>query len=204
MGIHSSGFLLPSFIFPMALPRSAALRGSIRSFVAKRTGTQARTTLRNVGRRTYAQEHSTKKSSDLPWLVGSLVVTVPAAGWLWQQGPSKSDHGHGHAEHKEEAEETSGEESVEEEQPKDEPEESKEEGKEEEDKDDNADKKSGGTVDEDADTKGSPDGKERATTEKAGEKQAQGPGASARIHGTVDSARPIGGHKDPEKSQPHA
>merc|ERR1712000_391530 len=202
MGIHSSGFLLPSFIFPMALPRSAALRGSIRSFVAKRTGTQARTTLRNVGRRTYAQEHSTKKSSDLPWLVGSLVVTVPAAGWLWQQGPSKSDHGHGHAEHKEEAEETSGEESVEEEQPKDEPEESKEEGKE-----------------EDADTKGSPDGKERATTEKAGEKQAQGdvsgasnpflyegdrskkaegPGASARIHGTVDSARPIGGHKDPE------
>lgn len=83
-------------------------------------------------------------------LVGSLVVTVPAAGWLWQQGPSKSDHGHGHAEHKEEAEETSGEESVEEEQPKDEPEESKEEGKEEEDKDDNADKKSGGTVDEDA------------------------------------------------------
>merc|ERR1712000_412678 len=130
MGIHSSGFLLPSFIFPMALPRSAALRGSIRSFVAKRTGTQARTTLRNVGRRTYAQEHSTKKSSDLPWLVGSLVVTVPAAGWLWQQGPSKSDHGHGHAEHMEEAEETSGEESVEEEQPKDEPEESKEEGKE--------------------------------------------------------------------------
>merc|ERR1712000_487355 len=219
--IHSSGFLLPSFIFPMALPRSAALRGSIRSFVAKRIGTQARTTLRNVGRRTYAQEHSTKKSSDLPWLVGSLVVTVPAAGWLWQQGPSKSDHGHGHAEHKEEAEETSGEEHAEEEQPKDEPEESKEE----EGKDDNADKESGGTVDEGADTKGSPDGKERATTEKAGEKQAQGdvsgasnpflyegdrskkaegPGASARIHGTVDSARPIGGHKDPEKSQPHA
>jgi len=35
-------------------------------------------------------------------------------------------------------------------------------------------------------------------------KKAEGPGASARIHGTVDSARPIGGHKDPEKSQPHA
>ena len=79
-------------------------------------------------------------------LVGSLVVTVPAAGWLWQQGPSKSDHGHGHAEHKEEAEETSGEEHAEEEQPKDEPEESKEE----EGKDDNADKESGGTVDEGA------------------------------------------------------
>ena len=65
--VHSTGFLLPSLIFPMALPRSAALRGSIRSFVAKRTATQARTNLRNVGRRTYAQEHSTKKSSDLPW-----------------------------------------------------------------------------------------------------------------------------------------
>ncbi|KAK7905884.1 hypothetical protein LTR67_000608 [Exophiala xenobiotica] len=125
----------------------------------------------------------------------------------------------------EDAEEASEEESAEDEQPKDEPEESKEDDKEEEGKDDNADKESGGTVEKEADTKGSPAGKERGTTEKAGEKQAQGdvsgasnpflyegdqskkaegPGASARIHGTVDSARPIGGHKDPEKSQPHA
>jgi hypothetical protein len=83
-------------------------------------------------------------------LIGSAVFTVPAAGWLWQQGPSKSDHGHGHAEHKEDAEEAPEEESAEEEQPKDEPEESKEEDKEEEGKDDNADKESGGTVEKEA------------------------------------------------------
>jgi hypothetical protein len=83
-------------------------------------------------------------------LIGSAVFTVPAAGWLWQQGPSKSDHGHGHAEHKEDAEEAPEEESAEEEQPKDEPEESKEDDKEEEGKDDNADKESGGTVEKEA------------------------------------------------------
>jgi len=90
----------------MVLPRSSALRGSLRSFSFKRAGTQARANLRGVGRRSYASEHGATKSSDIPWLIGSIVVTVPAAGWLWQQGPVKSDHGHGHESHeKEEPEE---------------------------------------------------------------------------------------------------
>lgn len=53
----------------MAFARSAALRGSIRSATVKRAAAQARTAFRDVGRRSYAQEHGAKKSSDLPWLV---------------------------------------------------------------------------------------------------------------------------------------
>ncbi|ETI21443.1 hypothetical protein G647_07790 [Cladophialophora carrionii CBS 160.54] len=126
----------------MPLPRPAALRGSIQSFSLKRAGIQARTSLRGVSRRTYATEHGGQKSSDLPWLIGSIVVTVPAAGWLWQQGPTKSDHGHGHDAHAEkEVEDAPAEEPKEEEEsPKedsgeddgDKQEEGKEEGKEEE------------------------------------------------------------------------
>ncbi|KAI1619997.1 hypothetical protein EDD37DRAFT_654105 [Exophiala viscosa] len=204
----------------MALPRSAALRSSLRSATLKRTTTQARTTLRDIGRRTYAESHTTKKSSDLPWLIGSVVFTVPAAGWLLQQGPkTSSDHGHGETEPHEVSEEAPAEESEEE------PEEEGEEESKDEDKEDNADKKSGGTTEPEDQTAGSPDGKERHTTESAGDKQKQGdmsgasnpflgdgdrskkpegPAATARIHGTVDtSQRPTMGHKDPEKSQPH-
>lgn len=35
-------------------------------------------------------------------LIGSVAVTVPAATWLWSQGPKKSDHGHGDEAHAEE------------------------------------------------------------------------------------------------------
>jgi hypothetical protein len=34
-------------------------------------------------------------------MIGSVAVTVPSATWLWQQGPKKGDHGHGHDEHAE-------------------------------------------------------------------------------------------------------
>jgi hypothetical protein len=81
-----------------------------------------------------------KKSSDLPWfvnspgwmlsatifgkhfpsevystnslhrMIGSVVVTVPSAAWLWQQGPKKGEHGHGHDEHDEHEEHGEGEE----------------------------------------------------------------------------------------------
>jgi hypothetical protein len=34
----------------------------------------------------------------LPRLIGSVVITVPSATWLWNQGPTKTaDHGHGHS-----------------------------------------------------------------------------------------------------------
>ena len=74
-------------------------------------------------------------------LIGSVVFTVPAAGWLLQQGPkTTSDHGHGEGEPHEVTEEAPAEES--EEEPK---EEGEEESK-DDDKEDNADKKSGGTT----------------------------------------------------------
>lgn len=77
-----------------------------------------------------------------------MVFTVPAAGWLLQQGPkTTSDHGHGHDEHKEEAQEAPAEESQDE--PKEEAEEPKEESK-DEDNDENEDKQSGGTTEKDA------------------------------------------------------
>jgi hypothetical protein len=45
--------------------------------------------------------------TDRKRLIGSLVVTVPAAGWLWQQGPSGSPakHDHGHVTHTDEGDE---------------------------------------------------------------------------------------------------
>ncbi|KIX08600.1 uncharacterized protein Z518_03256 [Rhinocladiella mackenziei CBS 650.93] len=84
----------------MVLPRSPVPRGCIRSFALRKAGTQARASLRGVSRRTYASGHGPQqKSSDLPWLIGSVVVTVPAAAWLWQQGPEPSDDHHGHESH---------------------------------------------------------------------------------------------------------
>lgn len=39
-------------------------------------------------------------------IIGSVGITVPAATWLWQQGPKKSDHhdDHGHEDHEEHGE----------------------------------------------------------------------------------------------------
>ncbi|PGH27647.1 hypothetical protein AJ80_00660 [Polytolypa hystricis UAMH7299] len=55
-----------------------------------------------TARRTYASEAPTQahKSSDLPWIIGSLAVTVPSAYFLIQSGPDgKTDaHAHGHEE----------------------------------------------------------------------------------------------------------
>ena len=33
-------------------------------------------------------------------MIGSVVITVPSAAWLLQQGPKTGDHGHGHDDHK--------------------------------------------------------------------------------------------------------
>ncbi|KAL1857752.1 hypothetical protein Plec18167_001846 [Paecilomyces lecythidis] len=135
----------------MALPRTAAFRTFFRagarasSRVSSRCGQQ-------LGRRTYASHGGhggEQKSSDLPWAVGSIAITVPSAYLLLSSG-SDVPHGHekeqvpkGEAEPepeeapKEEAKEESKEESEDskeekkEEEKKDEPEESKEEEKDE-------------------------------------------------------------------------
>ncbi|KIW64472.1 hypothetical protein PV04_09403 [Phialophora macrospora] len=197
----------------MPLPRSAALRGSIRSFSLKRVGIQARTSLRGVGRRSYASEHGTQKSSDLPWLIGSIVVTVPAAGWLWQQGPTKSDHGHGHDAHAEKQHEDAPAEDSEEEEesPKedsgkdedDKQEEGKEEGKEESDDQGEGEDKEvtpkGTAVSDDKSSTSESKGAKDAQGDVSGSKnpfmdsseeahKPEGPAATAKIHGTVDKS----------------
>ncbi|GAD99983.1 conserved hypothetical protein [Paecilomyces variotii No. 5] len=134
----------------MALPRTAAFRTLFRagarasSRVSSRCGQQ-------LGRRTYASHGGhggEQKSSDLPWAVGSIAITVPSAYFLLSSG-SEVPHGHEHEQvpkgvaepeqeeaPKEEAQEESKEESKDEseekkEEKKEEPEESKDEGKEE-------------------------------------------------------------------------
>lgn len=116
---------------------------------------------RQTGRRTYASGHGpAKASSDLPWLIGSVVVTVPSAAWLWQQGPKKGDHGHEQHEEGEEHEEEGGEE------------ESKDDGgdgeKEVADEDAEKESEDGGSKDEEAKDEGKSDDSE---SEDEGEKE---------------------------------
>ncbi|KEF55690.1 uncharacterized protein A1O9_08440 [Exophiala aquamarina CBS 119918] len=192
----------------MALPRSSALRSTIRSFTIKRAGTQARINLRSIARRTYASGHEAKKGSDIPWLIGSVAATVPAAVWLWQQGPEPSAHGHGHESHGKEEE-------APQEEPEDKPEEEESKGDESSD-----DSKAESDDDGKSETSGEGDSagsakKDAKVSEKKGDKDAasdttgakhpvldektkkgEGVADTAKIHGTVDSARPVGGKKE--------
>jgi len=97
----------------MVLPRTSAFGSTLRSSISRTARLRARSQWRTGGRRTYADAHghgAQKASSDLPWLIGSIVVTVPSAAWLWQQGPTKGEHGHKHGEHEEHEEHEGGEE----------------------------------------------------------------------------------------------
>ncbi|EXJ78779.1 hypothetical protein A1O1_09181 [Capronia coronata CBS 617.96] len=191
----------------MVLPKSSALRGSIRSFTLKRVGAQARTNLRAVGRRGYASEHGETKSSDLPWIIGSVAVTVPAATWLWSQGPTKSDHGHADEGHAEEEPKEATEEQSSQEEPEEKGEDAKEEG---------GDEGGRSETSEEETTAGSLPPGESKVSEKQGDKGAkkdvsgasnpfmsadeeskkpEGMAASAKITGTVDPSRPTSGHK---------
>jgi len=176
----------------MPLPRTAVLRGSIRSFSFKRAGTQARTGLRGVGRRTYASDHGAQKSSDLPWLIGSLVVTVPAAGWLWQQGPTKSDHGHGHDAHTEEKHED---------EPAEEPKEEEEAAPKEEDSGDaeGTEKASGKEEDSEKDSdEGKDDKQEESEDDGKDKSDDQGKGKDKEVSpkGTAKAENESKGDKD--------
>ncbi|KAK0619765.1 hypothetical protein B0T14DRAFT_212612 [Immersiella caudata] len=46
-----------------------------------------------VSRRGYASAHG-KPSSDMPWLVTSVVVSVPIGFYLWKQGPGRPKSSH--------------------------------------------------------------------------------------------------------------
>ncbi|KAK5085418.1 hypothetical protein LTR05_004703 [Lithohypha guttulata] len=77
----------------MAIPRASATFGRT---VLRRASAQTRSRAwRQIGRRQYASEHGgSSRSSELPWMIGSVGFTVPAAVWLYGQGPKKGSHGH--------------------------------------------------------------------------------------------------------------
>ncbi|KAK2794603.1 hypothetical protein FQN50_009899 [Emmonsiellopsis sp. PD_5] len=83
----------------MVLPRPTAFRTLFTAQQSSRiAGARAASRVwQQSSRRTYAHE-APKKSSDIPWLIGALAVTVPGASFLLSQSPQKASgsHGHGH------------------------------------------------------------------------------------------------------------
>ncbi|KAI8960094.1 hypothetical protein F5Y11DRAFT_280812 [Daldinia sp. FL1419] len=84
---------------------SRVFTSSLRT-VARRSAAfpiQRQSVLRSATRRGYSSGHGgsagAEKSSDMPWLIGSVVFTVPALAWLLSSSPSKktSSHSHGGA-----------------------------------------------------------------------------------------------------------
>ncbi|KAJ5256916.1 hypothetical protein N7478_013020 [Penicillium angulare] len=110
-----------------------------------------------LGRRLYSSGksdggHENHRSSDLPWLLGSVGVTAPMVWYLLQTGPEKKSHddahahGHGSDEaHKEEADEKeAAPEGEEKEEPsKEEPKEAQQEAKKEDSSADSKNEQSG-------------------------------------------------------------
>ncbi|KAE8414082.1 hypothetical protein BDV36DRAFT_266509 [Aspergillus pseudocaelatus] len=86
----------------MVFARANLLRASVRA-----VGAASRRPAQQFARRTYASEssHGVQKSSDLPWLLGSVGLGVPAAYYLLSSGPEKKPHG-GHGDHHEAVKET--------------------------------------------------------------------------------------------------
>jgi hypothetical protein len=138
-------------------------------------------------------------------MIGSLVVTVPSAAWLWAQGPTKGEgHGHGdheeHAEHEAGGKEESKDEAVEsDEKPKDDQKEAGEDQDKEEDGADNkakpADKDQG-----DSEDSGSENGDDKKkdtppTSDDEGGEDKPGPDAPNQIN------KPSGGKGAGETSK---
>ncbi|KAK5167483.1 uncharacterized protein LTR77_007182 [Saxophila tyrrhenica] len=101
----------------MALARARALRtlqstlkpSSSRSFATRpavpRASVQSRT--KQVVQRRYASGGGAhgEESSDVPWAIGAVVVTVPACWYLWPESGHADHHGAHGGEHEEHAEE---------------------------------------------------------------------------------------------------
>ncbi|KAK9783665.1 hypothetical protein AB5N19_04163 [Seiridium cardinale] len=71
---------------PRLFAMRSTLRGASRWIVPSQLA-------RPVARRGYASQHSAAKSSDLPWLIGSVGVTLPGLAYLLSNGPQKADTG---------------------------------------------------------------------------------------------------------------
>ncbi|KAI0376631.1 hypothetical protein F5Y04DRAFT_265971 [Hypomontagnella monticulosa] len=80
---------------------SHVLASALRS-VARRATASApvhrHSLLRSAARRSYAStgHGHAEKTSDMPWLIGSVAVTVPGVAWLLSSGPSKKADAHHH------------------------------------------------------------------------------------------------------------
>ncbi|KAI8630314.1 hypothetical protein F5Y19DRAFT_59858 [Xylariaceae sp. FL1651] len=74
----------------MFAQRSSALRSLSRQSLTRHTAFPGA-----AAKRSYASAHGeAQKSSDLPWLIGSVTVTVPALAYLISNGPKRSaSHG---------------------------------------------------------------------------------------------------------------
>ncbi|KAE8152891.1 hypothetical protein BDV25DRAFT_50307 [Aspergillus avenaceus] len=85
----------------MVFARANFLRASARAI-----GAASRRPTQQFARRTYASEssHTVQKSSDLPWMIASIGLGVPAAYYLISSGPEKKPHG-AHGDHHEAVEE---------------------------------------------------------------------------------------------------
>ncbi|RYP74294.1 hypothetical protein DL771_003115 [Monosporascus sp. 5C6A] len=71
--------------------RAFALCPSLRAAASRQTPRL----VRPAARRGYASAHGgAAKSSDLPWLIGSVAVTVPGAAYLLSNGPKKGASAH--------------------------------------------------------------------------------------------------------------
>ncbi|RYP07580.1 hypothetical protein DL765_009117 [Monosporascus sp. GIB2] len=71
--------------------RAFALRSSLRTAASRQTPQL----VRPAARRGYASAHGgAAKSSDLPWLIASAAITVPAAAYLLSKGPGKGTSAH--------------------------------------------------------------------------------------------------------------
>ncbi|RYP62264.1 hypothetical protein DL769_007375 [Monosporascus sp. CRB-8-3] len=71
--------------------RAFALRSSLRAAASRQTPQL----VRPAARRGYASAHGgAAKSSDMPWLIASVAIAVPAAAYLISNGPKKGASAH--------------------------------------------------------------------------------------------------------------
>ncbi|KAI0099585.1 hypothetical protein F4776DRAFT_650082 [Hypoxylon sp. NC0597] len=84
---------------------SRVLTSTLRAVARRAAPTQRQSIMRSTARRGYSSSSShggsagAEKTSDLPWLITSVAITVPAAAWLLSSGPGKKADSHHDSHH---------------------------------------------------------------------------------------------------------
>ncbi|OTA85460.1 hypothetical protein M434DRAFT_400185 [Hypoxylon sp. CO27-5] len=78
---------------------SRVLTSTLRAVSRRAAPAQRQLVMRSTARRGYSSSShggsaGAEKTSDLPWLITSVAITVPAAAWLLSSGPDKKAHSH--------------------------------------------------------------------------------------------------------------